>query len=107
MKKLTKFDKFDTVVKEDKIVIPKIEVICKDCGKKFNTTQEWFDTHNKDGKLPCIKCRMGSTTIKKDTPPDNTKIEVICKDCGKKFSTTQNWFDIRNKDGKLPCRKCR
>ena len=35
----------------------KIEVTCE-CGKKFNTTQEWFDARNVDGKLQCRKCRM-------------------------------------------------
>ena len=36
----------------------KIEIVCCDCGKKFTTTQEWFDKRNKDGKLPCRKCRF-------------------------------------------------
>jgi len=35
----------------------KIEVTCSECDKKFKTTQEWFDARNKDGKLPCRKCR--------------------------------------------------
>ena len=34
----------------------KIEVTCCECGKKFKTTQEWFDKKSKDGKLPCPKC---------------------------------------------------
>jgi DNA-directed RNA polymerase subunit RPC12/RpoP len=42
------------VNKDDKT---KIEVECRDCGKKFTTTQAWFDQRNVNGKLPCRKCR--------------------------------------------------
>ena len=35
-----------------------LEIICSECGKKFKTTQEWFDKRNKDGKLICKKCKL-------------------------------------------------
>ena len=44
----------------------KIEVICGDCGKKFKTTQEWFDKKSKEGKLSCRKCRFAKFPPKKD-----------------------------------------
>ena len=105
---------------KEKVETTKIEVVCSECGKKFKTTQEWFDKRNKDGKLRCRKCRLSKWPSTKEKPKvegasiDNSgkveetkKIEVVCSDCGKKFKTTQEWFDKRNKDGKLPCRKCR
>ena len=44
----------------------KIEVTCCECGKKFKTTQEWFDKKSKDGKLPCRKCRFSKFPPKKE-----------------------------------------
>jgi len=43
-----------------------IEVICSECGKKFKTTQEWFDKKNKEGKLLCRKCRFSKFPPKKE-----------------------------------------
>jgi DNA-directed RNA polymerase subunit RPC12/RpoP len=42
----------------EKVTEEKIEVICHECGKKFKTTQEWFDQKNVEGNLPCRKCRF-------------------------------------------------
>ena len=63
MKYIKLFEKFntednDTSTNSEKEEVKKIEVVCSDCGKKFKTTQEWFDKRNKDGKLPCRKCRL-------------------------------------------------
>ena len=43
-----------------------IEVTCYECGKTFKTSQEWFDKRNKEGKLPCRKCRFAKFPPKKE-----------------------------------------
>lgn len=54
-------------------VSDKIQVTCCDCGKKFSTTQQWFDQRNKDGKLPCRKCRFSKFLPKKEKPVETNK----------------------------------
>jgi predicted SprT family Zn-dependent metalloprotease len=63
-----------TIEKNDK-ESTKIEVVCSDCGKKFKTTQAWFDVRNKDGKLPCRKCRFSKFPPKKEKPAEDKPAE--------------------------------
>lgn len=76
MKHVKLFEKFKAEDKNlstnnsEDVEIKKIEVECSDCGKKFKTTQEWFDKRNKDGKLPCRKCRFSKFPPKKEKPTE-------------------------------------
>jgi DNA-directed RNA polymerase subunit RPC12/RpoP len=70
---MKKFDEFINENNETEKEVEKIEVVCCDCGKKFKTTKDWFDKKNKDGKLPCRKCRFSKFPPKKEKPTEPDK----------------------------------
>jgi DNA-directed RNA polymerase subunit RPC12/RpoP len=67
-KNLQTFEQHSDDIKKTESDIPKIEVTCHECGKKFKTTQAWFDSRNKDGNLQCRKCRFSKFPPKKEKP---------------------------------------
>jgi DNA-directed RNA polymerase subunit RPC12/RpoP len=78
----------------EKNEVKKIEVVCSDCGKKFKTTQEWFDARNKDGKLPCRKCRFSKFPPKKEKPTNQEPSDEIKEQNNK----VKNWNQFLNEN---------